>query len=95
MEVEIKYDRENAEAYLGAAIAAYSEALELALNALAEAKGTDNLEWFEELRSAMITAAKGTSAEQIAIEVDAGAVRFGFQTLEASLDAIRHRLLEK
>lgn len=95
MQVEIKYDQENAEAYLGAAITAYAEALELALNAVAEAKGTDNLQWFDELRSTMVAAAKGTSTEQIAIEVDAGAVRFGFQTLDASLDAIRHRLVEK
>ncbi|MCM2432101.1 hypothetical protein [Agrobacterium rosae] len=95
METEIKYDKDNAESYLGAAIVAYSQALEIALKSLAETRGVDNLEWFDELRSAMIRTAKGTSIEQIAVEVDAGAVRFGFEALDASLNAIRLRLIEE
>ena len=36
MTVKISYDKQNAEAYLGAAIAAYTEALEIALNFVEE-----------------------------------------------------------
>ncbi|MQB20548.1 hypothetical protein DXT90_07865 [Agrobacterium tumefaciens] len=95
MQIKLDYDKNNAEVYLGAAIIAYSQALEIALKELAELRGTDDLGWYQDLRDTMIKTAKGTTGEQISIEVDAGAVRFGFQALEASLDTIRVRLTEK
>ena len=95
MPTKIAYDKEDAEAYLGAAIAAYSEALEIVLQALAQTKGTDDMQWFDRLRDEMIRTAKGTTTEQISIELDAGAVGFGFQALDTDLKGIRRRLIEE
>jgi hypothetical protein len=74
MPTEIHYDKEHAETYLGVAVIAYSEALEAALKGLAETKGTDDLQWFDDLRAEMVRTAKGTITEQISIEVEAGAL---------------------
>jgi hypothetical protein len=89
MPFELKWDRNNAEVELGAVVIAYHEALTIAIHALADAKGTDDLAWFDQLHKDAIRAAKGTVTDEIAIETDASAVRLGFETLDADLKSIR------
>jgi hypothetical protein len=94
MPFELKWDPKNAEVELGAVVIAYHEALTAAIEALAEVKGTDDLTWFDELHQNSIAAAKGTTTEEISIEVDASAVRLGFQTLDADFKSIRIGLIK-
>lgn len=90
----LSYDKKHAEAYLGAALIAYREALNGAIDALAEAHGTDDITWLDELQDNAVRQSQGTITEQVPIEVEAGALRFGFQSLEAEFKSIRSRLIK-
>ncbi|MDW9644470.1 hypothetical protein GOB48_22140 [Sinorhizobium meliloti] len=94
MRFELKWDKDNPEAELSAIVVAYHEALTAALKALAEEKGTEDLAWFDQLHQASIKAAKGTVADGLPIEVDASAVRLGFETLDRDFKSIRTSLLK-
>lgn len=95
MRWSLQYDKAHAEEYLTAGMAAHIQGLEMAVRALAETKGTDDLTWLDDLREEAARAAKGTTAEQIPIEVDAGAVRFGFEALDANFQRIRSMLIKE
>ena len=95
MTLELKWDPNNAEIELGSVVIAYHGALAAAVKALAEVHGTDDLGWFDELHQNAIRTAKGTTTEQVAIEVDASAVRLGFQTLDADFKSIRVGLVKQ
>ncbi|MCM2439667.1 hypothetical protein HGO34_08055 [Agrobacterium vitis] len=92
--MKASYDKENAERYLGAAVIAYHGALREVVKALATAKGTADLSWFDELHQNAIRSAKGTITEQIPVEVEAGAIRFGFETIDAEFKSIRVSLIK-
>jgi hypothetical protein len=93
-EQRLYYDKEHAAAYLGAALIACQEALESAFKELAQVKGTDDMEWFDDLRAQAVSSSKGTVTEQIPVEVEARALRFGFQTLDLTFDRIRGELIK-
>lgn len=93
--IELSYDKEHPEEYLNAGIAAYHEALHACIAALVEVKGTEDLAWFDDLHQQAIRSAKGTIAEQVPIEVEAGAVRFGFQLVDAEFKQLRVGLAKK
>lgn len=95
MEIALDYDKKNPEASLGAALIAFQGALDLSLSALAAEKGVEDMSWFDELHQNAVRAAKGTITEQIPIETEAGALRFGFQAVDALFQTIRVRLVEK
>jgi hypothetical protein len=92
--VQLHYEKEHADAFLGSALIAYREALNLAFKELARIKGTEDLTWFDELRAQAVRASKGTVTEQIPIETEAKALRFGFQALDLELEALRRRLVK-
>ncbi|MBK3745916.1 hypothetical protein G3A39_42980 [Paraburkholderia aspalathi] len=62
---------------------------------MAAVKGTSDLSWFDELKQQSVQAAKGTVAEDISIETDAGAIRFAFETIDASFERLRRGLIKK
>lgn len=93
--IKLSYDKEHAEAYLGAAIIAFHNALRSTLHALAEVKGTDDMGWFDELHREAVRSAKGTVTEEVAIETEAPAMRFGFESIEAAFQHIRLGLIKK
>lgn len=95
MPFELKWDKDNAEVELAAVVIAYHGALTEALEALAATKGTADLSWFDQLHQDAIRTAKGTSTEEVPIEVDASAVRFGFETLDAGFKSIRLGIVKK
>lgn len=95
MPTEIAYDKEHAERYLAAAVTAYHEALSAAVKALAVEKGTDDLSWFDELHQNAIRAAKGTVTEEIPVEVEASAIRFGFEVIDADFKGLRVQIIEE
>jgi hypothetical protein len=92
--VKLHFDKEHAAAYLSAALIASQGALEIAFKKLAQLKGTDDLAWFEDLRAQAVTSSKGTVTEQIPVEVEAGALRFGFETLDLTFERIRGGLIK-
>jgi hypothetical protein len=93
--IEVSYDKNHAEEYLNAGLVAYHEALHACIAALAEVKGTDDLAWFDDLHHQAVRSAKGTITEQIPVEVDSGAVRFGFQIVDAEFKQLRVGLVKK
>jgi hypothetical protein len=95
MPFTLKWDKDNAEAELSAVVIAYHGALTTAIKALAEEKGTADLAWFDQLHQDAVRAAKGTIADQVPIEVDASAVRLGFETLDADFKSLRVRLVKE
>lgn len=92
--MRMHYDKQNAEAYLGAAIIAFQNALEAAVRVAAETKGTDDLSWFDELHENAVRTAKGTTTEDIPVEVEAAAIRFGFEVVDAKFKSLRVSLLK-
>lgn len=88
----LSYDKKHAEVYLAAALIAYREALNCAIDALAKSHGTADTTWLDELQDSAVRQSKGTITKQVPIEVEAGAMRFGFQSLEAEFKSIRSRL---
>lgn len=95
MKTVLNFDIENKERYLGAALAAYEVALHAAVSRLADINGTDDLAWFDELHHQAVFASKGTITEEIPIEVEAGAIRFGTQLLDAKFKSLRIEMVEK
>jgi hypothetical protein len=91
----LHFDKQNAEAYLSAAVIALQRALEDAVKALAEVKGTTDLSWLDELHQEAVTAAKGIVTEQIPIECESGALRFGFEVVDTYFKRLRIRLLKE
>ncbi len=87
--MNIVYDKENAEAYLGAAALALQEALEAVVVRLAEVKGTTNLSWFDELHQEALRSANGLIIEEVSVEVDEGALRFASEVLDAKFKSLR------
>lgn len=95
MEIGFDVDTDNPTPQLIAAIIGLQEALDLSLRALAADKGVDDMSWFDEIHQDSVRAAKGTITEHIPIETEAGALRFGFQAVDALFQTIRVRLIEK
>lgn len=90
----LSFDAEHAGEYLGAAVMAFRGSLDKAVSMIAEDRGTADLSWLDELRDHSVKAAKGTLTENIPIETEAGALRFGFQMLEGEFEALRRRLIK-
>lgn len=95
MEISLSYVPGNPVPALTAALISHANALRSAMQALAELKGTDDLAWFDQLHQEAVRAAKGTVTEHIAIETEADAIRFGFETIDASFKSIRVGLVEE
>ncbi|MDX3929259.1 MAG: hypothetical protein QHC90_26090 [Shinella sp.] len=93
--IKVSYDKNHPEEYLNAGLAAYHEALHACIVALVEVKGTEDLTWFDDLHQQAIRSAKGTITEHIPVEVDAGAVRFGFEIVDAEFKQLRVGLVKK
>jgi hypothetical protein len=91
---EIRYDKDNAERSLAAAVVAYQQALDLTVEALAAAKGTADLTWFDDIHQETIRAAKGTVTEQIPVEAEADALRFAIEAIDAHFQSLRVRIVK-
>lgn len=89
MPFEIKIDKENANVYLGSALVAFHHALRIAIRDLADINGLNDLSWFDQLRDGSIRAAKGMPTEQIPVEIEAAAIGFAVETLDAALSGLR------
>ena len=89
------YDKDNAEAFLGATALALQDALGTTLLALAQVKGTDDLSWFDELHQQTVSATKRMVVEEVLVEIDAGARRFACEVLDAKFKSLRLSLTEK
>ncbi|TAX39140.1 hypothetical protein [Rhizobium leguminosarum] len=87
---QIPYDKDNAERFLAAAIIAHYSALKEALTACAKAKGVNDLSWFDEIHHKALSEAKGTVTEQIPIDVEAKALKFGVDVIDAAFNSIRY-----
>ncbi|PWJ81473.1 hypothetical protein C7441_1104 [Pseudaminobacter salicylatoxidans] len=47
--------------------------------------------WYDELEQELIRDAKGTIAEGVPIETEAGALKLGIDVLQMTLDVVRHK----
>lgn len=95
MALRLTYDKDHAEEHLCAAIIALRGALQLSVAEIAKTKGVSDLSWFNDLKQQSIQAAKGTTTENIPIEVDAGAVRFSIDAVDAVFESLRGGLSDK
>lgn len=95
MKISLKYDKSKPDLYLGIAITALQGALDASVTKLAEANGVADLTWFDELHQQAVISAKGAVTEQIPIEGEADAIRFGFELVDALFQTIRVGLVEK
>lgn len=92
---ELKYDKDQAEVYLGAAIIGLQNALSLTLKELAKVHGNQDLSWFDNLKDQSVRIAKGTVAENFSIETDAKAVRFSYEAVDAAFESLRRSIIEQ
>lgn len=91
METELSFDKEHAPQYLGAALIAVTQALDDAIEALAEIKGTEDTSWIDELHEKAVVSAKGTVTEDISVTVEAPAMKFGIDMINTKFDGYRRR----
>jgi len=89
------YDKNNAEAYLGATALALQEALESAVIKLAKVKGTTDLAWFDELHQEALKATSGLIIDEVSVKTDDGARRFASEVLDAKFKSLRISFVEK
>lgn len=78
--------------HLGASANAFQGALWLAVQELAKTRGTDPLDWLQTLRQKAVRQAKGAITERMPIELEADALQFGVDSLEAAFNAYRDRI---
>ena len=89
LEMNVFYDKDNAEAYLGAAALALQDALGAAVSMLAKVKGIDDLSWLDELHQETVGSAKTIVLEEVAVDVDAGARKFACEVVDAKFKSVR------
>jgi hypothetical protein len=76
------------------AAAAFQYGLWLAIEQIAEVKGTDDLTWLDELHQSAVREVKGTVTEGVPIEAEAEGLQFGVDVLNAAFQAYRARLIK-
>ncbi|MGV1941784.1 hypothetical protein ACQZ5D_15020 [Agrobacterium sp. 22-211-1] len=89
METNLSFEAKNGTLFLSTALGAVSNALDDAIEALAQTKGVDDLSWLDELHQKALVAAKGTITEDVSIDVEAPAIKFGIDLINAKFAGYR------
>ncbi|WP_457662733.1 hypothetical protein [Sinorhizobium medicae] len=77
---------------LAAALIAVQSALRVTIEELAKLNEGKGQQWFDALEEVVIRDAKGTVTEDIPIQAEAEALKFGVDVLQATLNASRNQL---
>lgn len=91
MEANLSFEAKNGTAVLSTALAAVSNALDETIEVLAETKGVDDLTWLDELHQRALVAVRGTVTEYISVDVEAQAIKFGIDLVNAKFEGYRVR----